>query len=465
MQSQSAWNWQLLGLIASCCGFVVDGAMLLAETPVPPKSAAERGYNWLTTKPYLPADFDQETFEELWKVWPEADRKIAEQATPLERRRMIFSRYGLMEDPDPESENGPALGYVSDGQGGWVMNCLACHAGKVAGRVIPGLPNSHFALQSLTEDIRLNKIRQRKKLTHLDLATLNFPLGTTNGTTNSVIFGVLLSNLRDKDMGVVHSGPMPPVEHHDMDAPPFWNVKKKSRLYIDGHVAKSHRPLMQFMLLPVNDEKTVKAWEPEFKDILAWIESVEAPKWPYALDQELAREGEAVFNKTCAECHGTYGENPTYPERTVPIEEIGTDAVRLGALTREHLLWVKEGWLSRYGKDRVEISPGGYVAPPLDGIWASAPYFHNGSVPTVWQVLNPDKRPTVWKRTENGYDPTLMGLEVETLDDLPESLTNPAQRRTYFDTRAKGKSANGHDFPARLSEHEKRAVLEYLKTL
>ena len=40
----------------------------------------------------------------------------------------------------------------------------------------------------------------------------------------------------------------------------------------------------------------------------------------------------------------------------------------------------------------------GYVTPPLHGVWASAPYFHNGSVPTVWDVLKPADRPKVWRR-------------------------------------------------------------------
>ncbi len=429
-----------------------------SETP------AERGYRWLRTRPYLPADFDQEVFEQLWKVWPEDERARAENAAPAERRRMMFSYYGLMEDPEGNG-TGPALGYVDDGQGGWVMNCLNCHAGKVAGKVIPGLPNSHLALQTLTEDVRLTKIRLRKKLSHLDLGTLSFPLGTTDGTTNSVIFGILLGNLRDKDMKVDRSRPAPEVEHHDMDAPPFWNVKKKSRLYIDGHIAKTHRPLMQFMLLPVNDEKTVKAWEPEFRDILAWIESAQPPPWPWTIDRELAAEGEKVFHQNCADCHGTYGKDSTYPERTIPIEDIGTDPVRLRALTKEHLRWVKEGWLSRYGQDEVDLSPSGYVAPPLDGIWASAPYFHNGSVPTLWHVLHPEERPIVWKRTEDGYDRTRTGLEIQIFDDLPAHVKHPAERRRYFDTRKKGKSAKGHDFPSVLTEQEKRAVLEYLKTL
>ncbi len=429
------------------------------------ETAAERGYRVLRTKPFLPADFDQETFDNLWHVWPEPLKSRAAKASATERRRMAFSRYGLMEDPEKPRGKGPALGYVDDGRGGWVMNCLACHAGKVAGEVIPGLPNSHFALETLTEEIRLTKIRLRKRLTHLDLGTLTFPLGSTNGTTNAVIFGILLGNQRDRDMNVLKNRKTPDVEHHDMDAPPFWNVKKKSRLYIDGHIAKSHRPLMQFMLLPVNDRKTVESWEADFQDVLSWIESAQPPKWRWDVDRDLAESGERIFNQSCAKCHGRYGEKPTYPERTVPIADVGTDPVRLRALTQEHLHWVKTGWMSRYGKDPVDDSPAGYVAPPLDGVWASAPYFHNGSVPTLWHVLHPEQRPAVWRRSENGYDRSRVGLEVETFDEVPDSANTAAERRTVFDTRAHGKSASGHDYPSLLAEPQKRAVLEYLKTL
>jgi cytochrome c peroxidase len=97
----------------------------------------------------------------------------------------------------------------------------------------------------------------------------------------------------------------------------------------------------------------------------------------------------------------------------------------------EHRRFYRESWFGEYGKLEVVEDPGGYVAPPLDGVWASAPYFHNGSVPTLWHVLNPAKRPAVWQRTE--------GIQ--------------------------GKSAAGHEFPNELDDAEKQAVLEYLKTL
>lgn len=429
------------------------------------KSAADEGYHVIRTHPFLPPDFDEETFAALWTVWPEPDRSQAEAATPAERRKLTFSYYGLMRDPADEAGTQPALGYVPDGKTGWVMSCLACHGGKVEGNVIPGLPNSHFALQTLTEDVRLVKLQQRKKLSHMDLAISNVPLNVTNGTTNSVIFGVLLGRYRNPDMSVDLKRLPPPLTHHDMDAPPFWNVRKKSMLYIDGFSPKTHRPLMQFMLIPGNSKETVYGWEDDFKSILEWIESVPVPKYTGPIDAILAERGKAVFEANCTSCHGTYGPNGKYEQQTVAWDEVRTDPTRLQALTPAHRRWMKTGWMSRYGEDPVIEDPQGYVAPPLDGIWASAPYFHNGSVPTLWHVLHPDQRPKVWKRTEDGYDHTRVGLELETFPAVPATVKAAAHKRWYFDTSLPGKSADGHTFPEKLSEDEKRAVLEYLKTL
>ncbi|QDU38687.1 Cytochrome c [Maioricimonas rarisocia] len=445
---------------------IVVAAAGAEETPAAAtdqKADPDRGYRILREQPFLPADFSQQTFDQLWAVWPEPLRSQARNASAAERRRLAFSRYGLMEPPDSPG-SGPALGYVPTEQG-WVMNCLACHGGKVAGEVMAGLPNSHFAMQTLVEDVRKAKLLRLKPLSHLDVAAATIPLGTTNGTTNSVIFGVVLGALRRPDMSVDRNRQVPDLKHHDMDAPPFWNVRKKSRLYIDGFAPKTHRPLVQFMLLPRNDRKTVLGWEDEFRDILAWIESVQPPEYPGPVDGELADRGRSVFEKNCAECHGTYGADESYPERMIPIDVIGTDPLRLTALSPAHRQWMKDGWMSRFGEDDVWTHPEGYIAPPLDGIWASAPYFHNGSVPTLWHVLNSDHRPVVWKRTEDGYDHDRLGLEVAEFESVPPDVVRSDERRRYFDSRQPGKSAAGHTFPDRLADEEKRALLEYLKTL
>ena len=76
-----------------------------------------------------------------------------------------------------------------------------------------------------------------------------------------------------------------------------------------------------------------------------------------------------------------------------------------------------------------------------------------------------EPRPIVWKREAERYDPDRVGCQIESFDELPSEAKEGWQKRQFFDTRAFGKSAAGHDFPDALTEEEKRAVLEYLKTL
>jgi mono/diheme cytochrome c family protein len=434
-----------------------DAAPDAGKTPV------DRGWRLLTERAYLPPDFDQDTFDQVWRMWPEPLRSQAEKATPEVRRKMAFSRYGLTERPGDDS--GKPLQYVVDDAGNWTMNCFACHGGKVAGQVIPGLPNSRYALATLTEETRALKLKLGKPLSRMDVGSILVPLGSTNGTTNAVNFGVALMAFRDADLNV-HQDRLPPkMVHHDMDAPPWWHFKKRKRLYIDGFAQKDHRALMPFLMVPQNGPKKFREWEDEFRDVMAYIESIEPPKYPFDVDRKLARRGEALFHSHCAHCHGTYGAQAAYPEVRVPIDEIGTDRVRLDALPPEHRRNYGASWFGHFGRQPVVEEPDGYVAPPLDGIWASAPYLHNGSVPTLWHVLHPKQRPVVWRRNEDGYDTEKVGLEVETADSVPDSVRTSAERREWFDTRGFGKGAQGHLFPDELDEDQNRAVLEYLKTL
>jgi mono/diheme cytochrome c family protein len=427
------------------------------------KPSAERGYRWLTEKAYLPPDFDQEVFDQLWTVWEQPLRTTAEESDLAKRREMAFERYGLTQQPN--AAPGVPLQYVVSSTGQWSMNCFACHGGKVAGSVHAGLPNSLYALETLTEDVRAVKLRLGKKWTHMDLGSLIMPLGGNIGTTNSVMFGVALKSYRNPDLSIKARTASPRMMHHDHDAPPWWHLKRKKYMYIDGFAPKNHRALMQFLMVKENDREKFLEWEPEYADILTYIESVEPPKYPGKIDRKLAEQGRGVFARSCASCHGTYGNEPHYPERMVPIARLGTDRVRLDALTVEHRRGHEASWFCDYGHEKVIAEPKGYVAPPLDGIWATAPYLHNGSVPTLWHMLHPDERPLVWRRTIDGYDHSRVGLEVETFEEVPAAAKSNAQRRWYFDTRKFGKSAKGHDFPSKLTEPQRAAVLEYLKTL
>ncbi len=452
-------TWGGLLLVVLC------GWPAAAEPPAPP-GLAGRGGEHLLGRAYLPPDFDQEVFDELWTTWEEPLRTRAERADLAERRRLAMDRYGLVPHPDDPARS---LQYVVDAEGRWTMSCLACHQGQVRGVPIPGVPNSTYALETLTEEVRAVKIRQRKPLGHMDLGSMFLPLGTTVGTTNAVIFGVALMRHRDAELAIVRKPPRFDLPHHDMDAPAWWHYAKRKSLYVDGFAPRGHRILMQFLLVEQNGPEKFREWEAEFRDIEAWIAALEPPPWPGSLDRELAARGERVFRAACVECHGTYGPGGRYPERLVPIAEVGTDRVRLDSLSASERRALNDSWFGHFGADAVALrdreEPRGYVAPPLDGVWATAPYFHNGSVPTLWHVLHPAERPVVWRRSTTGYDDERVGLEIEAFADLPAGKLRPAERRRYFDTRKPGKGAAGHDFADALDDAEKRALLEYLKTL
>lgn len=431
------------------------------------------GYQLLLEKEYLPPDFTEELFSEVWQVWPEPLRTQAEQASPLERRKMAFSRYGLTTRPgvDMHATDDPKflpLQYVVNEQGQWTMNCFSCHGGQIQGEVVPGLPNSRYVLATLSED--LGNLKRTKypgmPLVRMEKAVSIFPLGATRGTTNAVMFGVALMTLRDAELNVVPPRRIPRLVHHDMDAPAWWHFKKKSHLYADGYAERGHRGLMQFTLVRSNGPEKFRQWEEDFRHISSYLESIEAPKYPFPINAELAGKGRAVFEKNCAECHGTYGVSWTYPNRVVDIQEVGTDPVRYNAISAEARALYGKSWFGDFGKQETHSDSPGYVAPPLDGLWASAPYFHNGAVPTLWHVLHSEQRPAVWTRiSETGYDQNRVGLVVEELESVPREANSAQDRREYFDTRQFGKSAAGHQFPDALREDDKQALLEYLKSL
>lgn len=444
---------------------LVFSAVYSCTSSVQADDAADRGFRFLTEVPLIPPDFDDETFNEVWKEWPEDLRKVAEASSPTERRRMAFDRYGLT--PRPNDTSGKPLQYTIGPKGGWSMNCFTCHGGTVYGDPMPGSPNNRIALQSLVEETFQAKLRMKKPPSRMDVGAMVIPLGTTNGTTNAVVFGMGLMDARDTDLNVIVTLPKM-FTHHDMDAPPWWTFHKRPNMYIDGFAEKGHRGLMQFTLVPENGPSYYRKHEAAFADVLAYIESLRPPVYPKQIDPVLKRQGQQLFEQHCASCHGTYAADGSYPNVRIALDDVGTDPVRLSALTVAGRTKYANSWFAHAGEAQhqtTEVDPDGYVAPPLDGIWASAPYLHNGSVPTLWHMLNPKSRPTVWRRTSFEMDESRVGLAVEELEEPPVTVSDPVVRRSYFDTRRFGKSKAGHDYPDVLTTSEKRAVLEYLKSL
>jgi mono/diheme cytochrome c family protein len=430
---------------------------------------AQAGYHVLVDNVYLPHDFDDEVVNELvehgWQSpLGEVVRNSSSNAWPIEKQRSLAA-FGIAARPDDPTQ---PLQYVTTKDGRWVMNCFACHGGSTYGVTFPGSPNTTYALQPLTEEVRRIKLRLEKPLAHMDVGSIAMPLGTTIGTSNAVMFGVALMNYRDHDLNVFPMRPPAAMDHHDMDAPAWWHFQRKTHMYADGFAQKGHKGLMQFMLVRQNGPEKFKAWEKDFANVYAFLSEVKPPKYPLEIEKKKASRGLAIFNANCASCHGNYeASTASYPESNIDLNEIGTDPVRHTSLTPVHRSNYGLSWFADYGKQSTIEKPAGYTAPPLDGIWASAPYFHNGSVPTLRDVLFPDERPAVWRRLSESYNAVDVGLDYEGLDELPAEFNSlrSYERRFYFDTRTHGKSNQGHDFPATLTIEQREDVLEYLKTL
>jgi mono/diheme cytochrome c family protein len=424
---------------------------------------ARSGFQHLTGSPYLPADFDRSTLETLLAQptkLPLVDAKSEGESLAVRGLRFGLSVHPLQDDQP--------LQYIQSPDGQMVMNCFACHGGNLFGTSFPGSPNTLYALETLTEQVRREKLRTGKPLTHMDLGLMAMPLGTTVGSSNAVMFGVALMNYRNPDLTIEPLRAPAEMLHHDMDAPPWWHYRRKQHLYIDGFAGKGHRGLMQFMLVKENGPEQFQEWESDFRDVEAFLSELPVPKYPLPIDDQRAAAGKIVFEEHCSRCHGTYGPDGKYPELTVALEEVGTDPVRYEALTDRHRKSYAGSWFAEVERHPTKVEVEGYVAPPLDGIWASAPYFHNGSVPTLAQVIDPDKRPKKWRRNRLGIDLQQIGLSVDPIEEDQKSKPPrlaPAERRWIFDTFRPGKSNQGHDFGKGLTDAQASDLLEYLKTL
>jgi len=193
------------------------------------------------------------------------------------------------------------------------------------------------------------------------------------------------------------------------------------------------------------------------KELEEWLNAVPAPKYPLEVDQQRAAGGRVVFESHCSGCHATDPPGERLGS-VIPIAEIGTDRERMDTWTREAAelanRTVAEMGIERDGMEKHE----GYVAVHLEGLWLRGPYLHNGSVPTVRDLLAPpEERPAVFYR---GYDV----LDRENLGFISQG---PEARREgwRYDTEEKGNGNRGHLYGTDLDPTDKEALLEYLKTL
>jgi mono/diheme cytochrome c family protein len=422
---------------------------------------AQRGERALLGRSFLPGTIPISAYENVWRIWSD-DLS----ARPKDFDQAFMERYGLHLAPYPNGRYPMGIRETKGLLGkALATDCMLCHGGSIAGKSYVGLGNASLDFEAFVVELAKAEGGTGK---------LPFHFCNVRGTSEAGAFAVYLLGFREPDLRL-RTKHVDLGIHDDMceDVPAWWLLKKKKTMYATGGGdARSVRSLMQFMMNPLNFSSTFEREEPTFRDIREYLLTLQPPKYPLPIDEKLARKGEALFTKTCSRCHGTYGEKWTYPNRVVPLDEIGTDPARYHGLTEKFgqayadswFAKEKEGWL---GDDYKPIRTAGYQAPPLDGIWATAPYFHNGSAPTVYHVLNSKARPKVFTRSFrtglDEYDSEKLGWkvkEVETNSSLP-----PIELRKIYDTRQPGRSNGGHTFGDKFSDQERMAVIEYLKTL
>jgi mono/diheme cytochrome c family protein len=423
------------------------------------QTAADRGRDIVLRRPLNPAFWSLQAYENAWKQWGLLEK-------PADYGRAFRERYGL--HTAPYEDHGLPLGLMQSNsllRKGIVNNCLLCHAGSVAGRTYIGLGNASLDFQSLFDELSATDGLK------IDLP---FQFSYVRGTIDPVSPVAFLMRFRDADLNFRKPVDLAFFKDVCSDPPAWWLIKrKKTRDWTGGIDARSTRVDLVNLLSPFHGGDYIKKQEAVFADILAFLHGIESPKYPFAVDSKIAARGHTVFNQHCAKCHGTYGSDREYPNLIVSLEKLGTDPVLAEAVCEKNIEYFNKSWLAQQvGPDgeRFRITEHhGYQAPPLDGIWATAPYLHNGSVPSVYQVLNSKVRPKIYTRSfhtgEEAYDPAKLGWKIQELANLRDAASPGFERRKIYDTTQRGRGNGGHLYGDKLTEEERLAVIEYLKTL
>ncbi|GAB4562408.1 MAG: di-heme-cytochrome C peroxidase [Haliangiales bacterium] len=256
-----------------------------------------------------------------------------------------------------------------------------------------------------------------------------------------------------------------------------------------------------------------------------WVRELNSPVWPEhvfpEIDAAKAKAGEALYKEQCASCHQVIAREDAiktgYKAVITPITEIGTDPTELeNMLNREYEAGIYEGkksasiagdkipnpttglnplvnavtgsllehkWesLKSFASEHATRSGGGgpavsgYKARPMNGVWATAPYLHNGSVPNLYELLLPvAQRSATFTLGSREYDPVRVGYAL----DQPTSASDYTP--FVFDVSLKGNSNAGHLYGTcmpdqtdpcnrrwgrALTDEERWQIVEYMKTL
>ncbi|WP_198433235.1 hypothetical protein [Burkholderia ubonensis] len=497
------------------------------------------------------------------------DELVAERyGTPLSAKRNPYPLPG----EDPNRTNGgsgqlpAALTQTHNPDGTWSgkigVTCALCHGGKI-GNASDGAGLGQLLGRNGLADVDLLLTELGGGNKGFYLLGLNRVRGSGD-ITNFQMFGLL--TLFDTRALLSYLDPRLWISGTSgSEAPPsWWNLGHRPAKFFDAGMSSDATRIEMSWYMP-------DAATPLYQQGFDWIEnhtaaantwllSVKSPAYPMPVNQALAEHGSVLFhtldlwdaqrnnpwprpsggNGSCASCHGAYAtryvndlkflSSPVLAGmagNVTPLNIINTDPARLKANTLAVQQQFQSSFFGYNGAPYCGDTSNrtGYLAPPLHGVWAEAPYFHNGSVPDVWGVLKSSDRPTIWRRvsksalpgfvmgfdtTLSAYDPTKLGWKYDTFPCDPSGLLTNSMRcnpldpvdtalnrtlldvlfangslawnllavlqapsftnaqiedRKIYNTNMYSQSKSGHEFSDVLSDDERKAIIEYLKTL
>ena len=436
-----------------------DDSLSVMTAPAIEEGNAEAGYKYMTEGNAFSTGIPVELYKSLIRA---KNSKVA--------RIAGYSKFAMNDFVIFKNETGRSTA---------TPGCFHCHAQQFNDKLIAGLGNSYSSFQLNTamylKLLEKNiKARYGKNSNEWKTAERTFEVSHVlkgkiqtqmQGPTPAQKIAEVMASHRDpvtlKFRADTTYFPVPSIVIPE-DVPALWIAKKRKAFTINAmRQGNFLKHIVTTSILTLKDTVEAREIYDNTKDVWAWIKKLQPPKYPFAINQNLANRGKQIFLHTCSRCHGTYDKDGDYPNELIPARVIGTDSLLWKYFIKypEYAQWFNKSWFATSESPSSTRPQKGYVPPPLDGVWITAPYLHNGSVPTIENVLNSKTRPAYWKRNFNKeeYDYEKLGWKYKTLG-------RPGGKKTY-NTDIPGYGNYGHTFGDQLTKEERKAVIEYLKTL
>ncbi len=279
-------------------------------------------------------------------------------------------------------------------------NCLQCHAQVFDDKLYIGLgnttidfsgnqkmdPNNARAAEKMLKNLDPKKYEAAEPFLKVVKAIAGQMYTAVRGVNTADRLAALLAAHRNPDSFKWSDSAMLTIPDQIIptDVPPWWLLKKKHAMFYSGFGRGDFsRFLMASNLLTVNDTAESREVDSHFNDVLAYLNTLKPPPYPKPVNASLVKAGGILYIKNCSKCHGNNGEGGSYPNLLIPESVIQTDSSLFKSNYQDSRFidWFNNSWFAS-GDHPAHLAPfNGYIAPPLDGIWVTAPYLHNGSVP------------------------------------------------------------------------------------